>query len=258
MTEQTEQVQGWKVSQLRKEQPKPEPKKPSFASRAYSNIKKLAGVSGNYRQGYHVQRIPVRPQAKPRKQWIRGQSTANVTRFITGRSIPVKQGKGYASRGRPKGSYKYYIPGVGPVGVFEWRKYQRFKVRQQAMQIQQQNPDLNLNQAYSALRQVQGQTPIPVQNIQPQTVSAPVQRYVQPTVVIQQPQTQFDDGWGLLRIKSPFSLGGNGMIARPVNPIANAQLPVGNKYSAYYSEPDFISGQQVMKQRPNIGGFGLW
>lgn len=31
--------------------------------------------------------------------------------------------KGYAGRGRPRGSYKYYIPGQGQVSVFAHRKY---------------------------------------------------------------------------------------------------------------------------------------
>lgn len=203
-------------------------------------------------QQRQIQRPRPAMRKGPVQSMVRKSAANSFTNFVAGRRIPGTHNKGYSSRGRPKGSfYKYSIPGKGPVGVFEWRKYQRYRQRMLAMQIQQQNPELNLNEARAALRQVQPtQTYIPQQPIQ-----QPQQMYQQtvPVQIVQ--QRPIDDGWGLLRVKSPFS---NMAPARPVNPIANAQAPIGNRNTAYYSEPDFISGKQVMKQRPNMGGFGLW
>lgn len=222
----------------------------------YSNTKLLvkSPIQGNFKQGYSLRRLPIAKRRMPGQPMIRQESVGTVTRFISNRAPPRSNSKGYSSRGRPKGTYKYYIPGVGPAGVFEWRKYQRLKQRQLAMQIQQQSPELSYPEARAALQQVQRQIPQP----QPQVQQMPqVQTPMSPMSpqVMNQPSS-YDDGWNLLRIKSPLSMIGNRVT--PVDPIANTQAPIGNKYTAYYSEPDFISGKQVMKQRPNVGGFGLW
>jgi hypothetical protein len=197
---------------------------------------------------------------------LKGTRMDNPTRgrlasFITGRKAPFNTNpegsKRYASAGRPKGSfYKYLIPGVGPVDVFTWRKWNRNQQRLLAIKMQTQNPELNYVQAIQTVRR------IPTQQIQQMNQNPQQQQIMQQQVQEQQIQQQYsqpavqqDDGWGLLRIKSPLTMTAPNT---PVNPIANAQAPVGNKYTSYYSEPDFLSGKQVMKQRPNIGGFGLW
>lgn len=205
-------------------------------------------------QRFISRRIPQARVRRPGPSMIRQESAGRVARFITGRNIPRSASKGYSGRGRPKGTYKYYIPGRGPSSVFEWRKYQRYRQRLAAMELQQQNPDLTYQEARSSLQQIPQQitNQVPVQSGYQVATPQP-----SPPQII--PRQTIDDGWGLLRVKSPISMT-SPMVsqARPVGIGINAQQPVGNKYTDFYSEPDFISGQQVMKRRSNIGGFGLW
>jgi len=228
--------------------------------------KKLQNSKANRVVTTMTRRMPIQKRRVPGQQMIRQESVGKVTRFISGTSAPYAGGKGYASRGRPKGSfYKYTIPGVGPVDVFTHRKWLRSQQRLLAAKMQAQNPGLNYNEAIQQARRIpiQQTQNQPIQISQPQQIIQ--QQPLQQAQIQQQPQQfqqsqQFDDGWGLLRIKSPFSNmnANNGQAAAPVDPISNAQRPVGNQHTSYYSEPDFFSGKQVMKQRPNVGGFGLW
>jgi len=92
--------------------------------------------------------------------------------------------KGYRGRGRPRRSYKYFIPGKGPVSVFEWRKHlsqqkQLMKMRLQQMRVQQQG-------VYSPYQQQALQQQIQQQMIQKQRV-APVQQGRMPPAMIQEP-----------------------------------------------------------------------
>jgi hypothetical protein len=198
---------------------------------------------------------------------VRVETSGRVTQFVTGKRQSY-QSQGYAKPGRPKGSYyKYTIPGVGPVDVFTWRKWNRNQQRLLAAKLQAQSPGLSYNEARQALKQTMPSNPqfqqqvrqIPqqVQQMQPQAQEQ-VQQYPQQ----QYPQMQrpVSDGWDLLRVRSPLTLGTGSQMQRPVEPVLgiNAQAPIGNKFTNYYSEPDFLSGRQVMRTRPNAGGFGLW
>lgn len=88
---------------------------------------------------------------------------------------------GKRGRGRPRGSYKYFIPGKGPVSVFEWRSYlsrqkQLMKMRLQQMKARQQ--------VYSPYQQQALQQQIQQQMVQPQ---AQVQTRRMPPAIIQEP-----------------------------------------------------------------------
>lgn len=220
-------------------------------------------VSG--KQGLLNRRYVPERRRMPGRPLVSREGGAKIVGFISGRQPPVPRSKGYATRGRPKGSfYKYTIPGVGPVDVFTHRKWLRNQQRLLAAKLQAQNPDLTYNQAIVQVRRntspesIQTRpNPQQTQNIQPQAVQTQIEEHYEHPQTLQAPipQPPVDDGWGLLRIKSPLTMTAPNT---PVDPIANAQRPVGNKFTSYYSEPDFVSGKQVMKQRPNIGGFGLW
>jgi hypothetical protein len=197
---------------------------------------------------------------------VRVETSGRVSQFVTGKR-QFYQSQGYAKPGRPKGSYyKYTIPGVGPVDVFTWRKWNRNQQRLLAAKLQAQSPGLSYNEARQALKQTMPSNPqfqqqarqIPqqVQQMQPQAQQYPQQAYPQP----QQMQQPVSDGWDLLRVRSPLTLGTGTQMQRPVEPVmgVNAQGPIGNKFTNYFSEPDFLSGRQVMRTRPNAGGFGLW
>jgi len=71
--------------------------------------------------------------------------------------------KGHARRGRPKGSYKYFIPGKGPVSVFTWRKYLSQQKQLMKMRLQQLKAK---QQVYSPIQQQALQQQIQQQMIQ--------------------------------------------------------------------------------------------
>jgi len=69
---------------------------------------------------------------------------ARVLRVI-GTAVPISpkttskpKGGGRGSRGRPRGSYTYFIPGKGKVDVFTWRRYlaQQNALAKQQLQVQ--------------------------------------------------------------------------------------------------------------------------
>jgi len=228
------------------------------------NRKNLSATYTKLRHG----RIPIEKKRMPGSPAVRVETSGRVSQFVTGKRQSY-QSQGYAKPGRPKGSYyKYTIPGVGPVDVFTWRKWNRNQQRLLAAKLQSQSPGLSYNEARQALKQTMPSNPqfqqqtrqIPqqVEQMQPQAQQYPQQAYPQPQQMpMQQPVS---DGWDLLRVRSPLTLGTGTQIQRPVEPVmgVNAQAPIGNKFTSYYSEPDFLTGRQVMRTRPNAGGFGLW
>jgi hypothetical protein len=104
-----------------------------------------------------------------------------------------------SSRGRPVGTVKYYIPGQGPVGVYEWRKYSRKVKALQRIQgreaIEGQLQQQMLDQYKYGQVQQQIQQPQPVQ----QMVQQRIQRVQTPVVAAyrQNIQSQYDPTKGI-------------------------------------------------------------
>lgn len=137
------------------------------------------------------------------------------------------QGKtGKRGRGRPRRTYKYFIPGRGPVSVFEWRQYlsrqkQLMKMRAQQLKVQQQiyspmQQQMLQQQINQQMLQQQGQPSSPAIIPAPQYERYPRDLKVweeMPSLglnpVIQQPQQMFyetDLATGRLRLRKGGSL----------------------------------------------------
>lgn len=180
------------------------------------------------------------------------ERVSQISREVTGRGLPTKyQGKkGYAGRGRPRGpSGTYIIPGKGAVGVYEWRKWARQQRRlQQLQQTQQLSEQLaqNPNAYQGRIKYAQPQPPAQ-QISQPRQISQP----------LLQPGITLAGGWDLLKVGTPgqqqpkINLN-NGM------KVFQVQSPVTNPQGDWYTQPDFLTGRQVLRRRGMEGGFGLW
>lgn len=163
-------------------------------------------------------------------------------RSAIGREFGVrvpKQGyqgkKGYAGRGRPRGpSGKYYVPGKGAVGVYEFRKFiaqQRLAQKMQQSQAYKQYPN---QQQY----QEQPNYPPQVPRYPPVQPSQPFQQ--QP--IQEKPQgVNLTGGFELLKVSM------NGNNNAPVKSVWDVDTP--QDYGDYYTEPDFLSGKQVLSRR---------
>ncbi len=163
-----------------------------------------------------------------------------------GSRIPGSSGnKGYGSRGRPRGpSGRYIIPGVGAVGVYEWRKWYR-KQRamanlQQGQQIAQQGyKDYSAQPSYASPSQLQPQQSTiyqqPIQSLPP----------AQPRPMQQSAGVSLWDN-SFMKLDSGKS---NNVQGGAMMKSFNPETPVGNPKGDYYTEPDFFSGKQVLRQR---------
>jgi hypothetical protein len=181
------------------------------------------------------------------------QTLAPTTHGYVAPRMPSKKGsKGNRTRalsvGRPRGVYKYNIPGRGPVHVYEYRKWLR---RSQAMQrLQAGLPSQpQYNQQYSQYQQQYAQQrypPVsaPPQNPyqQPQPNSRPYPEYQQ-----QNPQIRSDN---ILHAPNIFkgeltNVGQN----NPIISSANMNRPVSNPRGDQYIEVDPMSGKQILRTR---------
>lgn len=119
-------------------------KKPKFVKRFKNRptVKTIGGIFSSINQGASNLGKTV---VKSRRRNI--IYNRNLGRPLVGSGIK-KQG-----RGRPRGTVKYYIPGQGPVGVYEYRIYLRSQLRAKRMEIQNRN-SLTPEQRY-ALQQLQ-------------------------------------------------------------------------------------------------------
>ena len=183
------------------------------------------------------------------------EPSVKLARFVTGSKIamPVrikKSGTTTGRIGRPRGpSGKYYIPKVGAVGVYQWRRWVGRQKAMQRMRLAQQ-------MAYAPQRYVQRTQPSVYNDRQQQPSQypqTPPSQYPQP----QQPQPQqlgLMSGWDLFKIKLPSASNPNPNNSNKINfmkgaEIFNSELPVTNPYGEYYTEPDLFTGHQILKRR---------
>lgn len=113
--------------------------------------------------------------------------------FRTAPGKKVYKGSAGAKGGRPVGSYTHIIPGVGPVHVYEWRKWVRqqnaLRRYQGQEQISQQAPQLSPQQKYNQAVQRYEQQQMQLQQ-QPQTEQYPSQQQLQELQTQQSMQEQ--------------------------------------------------------------------
>lgn len=100
----------------------------------YNAIRKRYGTAYGERIGRGVNRVLSLRNAR---------NTRMASGFIGALGGSFSQGQpqtsqGYGGRGRPQGTVKYSIPGVGPVGVYEYRRWLRHKFAMERLQQRQQ------------------------------------------------------------------------------------------------------------------------
>jgi hypothetical protein len=177
------------------------------------------------------------------------QTLAPVTHGYVAPRMPSKKGsKGNRTRalsvGRPRGVYKYNIPGRGPVHVYEYRKWLR---RSQAMQRLQAGLPNQVQYSQYQQQYAQQRYPpvsVPPQNPyqQPQPNGRPYPEYQQ-----QNPQIRSDN---ILHAPNIFkgeltNVGQN----NPIISSANMNRPVSNPRGDQYIEVDPMSGKQILRTR---------
>ena len=157
---------------------------------------------------------------------------SNLSRLV---GVPLamgKKGKGTGTKGRPKQSFKYSIPGVGPVGIYEYRKY--ISARNRAMKYQAK---AQLIEAKSMARQYQQQAPSQQETQYMQQQAAEPQQYQQYQEQPQQyQQQQYQQQQQQYQPQEQYSNG----------PIAQQSMAQPKTYSPY--EQQMLASQQPLPQ----------
>lgn len=218
---------------IRNEQVVMQTDKPTIKSRASNYLRQVYESRPNVNRVIRSKQL----QRRPNERIVR------AARVIIpgGRAIRQTQKsqskKGYAGRGRPRGpTGKYISPYTGkPIGVYEYRREISQYNQMQKMKAQQQYA-----QAYQEYQE-NGQ--VPVQYRQVQVVQAQAQAQPQPTP---QPQgINLTGGFDLLNV------GMNKTVNAPTKSVWDVDTPMDN--GDYYTEPDFLSGKQVLRRRVREG-----
>lgn len=176
---------------------------------------------------------------------IRGERKLGVgTRRLVSALLPVEQERRSLSYGkdkyqpkrrvgRPRGpSGRYYVPGVGPVGVYEWRRWYR---NQLALQRTEAGTQPQRDYSYEE------SPPESPQQIQ----QAPPQYQYEQRRTILTPQEN-----NILRAPN-FMKGELNSVGRSSSLINVDDLnrPITNQRGDYYTEVDPASGKQILRRR---------
>lgn len=197
-------------------------KKPFERKRPESPISRFQPVGPRRFERFSRQR-----QFLPKKRYARIQNTV-VRNFQR-----LGQGGGSSSgRGRPSGTYKYYIPGVGKVGVYQWRKYIRTLRNTARSQIQQ-----NI-----ALQQARQQALSRNPNFVPQQFQQQVPQYPQQPIPVQYPVQQVPRSIPVVQ-PNPY---------KEISIMERNALNMGNNDSQQFVETDLMSGQRKVSRIGNL------
>jgi len=152
----------------------------------------------------------------------KGSATRKLVSSITRTPSYIKSSRG---RGRPSGTYKYVIPGKGPVSITTYRAY---KAKMKAMEQLQRGRDTERESRMEHRRDTRREAPR-----QPEQHHRP----------------------SLLNANSPFNNDGQEWKDRPAkNPLPNSldqQKPITNPRGEYYTEIDPASGKSLIRRRPS-------
>jgi len=148
----------------------------------------------------------------------------------------VTKGRGGGRPGRPRGTYDMRYAQFG--GIYGYRKWiaqkralERLQARGQG--VPQQMPSQAPQMSYDEQSQMEQQMP-----------AQPIQQQPQP--IPQQPTGI--KLWDPNFMKLSTGQGNQGIPVKKVDAL-NPELPQGDKYGDYYTEPDFFSGKQVLRRR---------
>jgi len=186
-----------------------------------------------------------------------------------------KGGKTYAGRGRPKGSYKYSIPGRGKVSVFEYKKWltqQRALARVKALQHikaleagqAQALPDEQVLEGYKEMGEEEYEEAPTQQPVQRRVVQRPTPEQIRQYQMAQQRYRQSQQYQQQVRRPSQVAGGptGTNILQAPnvfkgemvnqVRDIPSVQMgerPQTNPQGEMYSQIDPMSGRQILHRR---------
>jgi len=204
-----------------------------------------------------VKKLPskVRSGSKQIKRYVSTKhpsKSSGVIRGLANMAFPTTQRsnyqgkKGYASRGRPKGTVKYKDDQGRPIDVFTWRRLQsakraliRYNLRAvQAKEQSERLPQYERQQYQPSSEQMDQQQPQQVQYQQPQQV-----QYQQPQYVAPQQQRR--------PIGTPFRSSGG----RPYEPVPQERLAHSQTYADAVETVDLMSGRRYFKPKPRPEGW---
>jgi hypothetical protein len=177
---------------------------------------------------------------KQRAKVLRGvQSAFPQTRIPGVKSQVQGQGRVKYGRGRPKGTFKYIIPGKGQASVFEYRRWLANQKQLLQMQLQQQIA------MQKVARRFQPQLPQDIQQYPQQQVQIPQQQF-NPYQQFQKPQFA---GQSVMPVEpQPFKE--ISVLERtPINLSGRTFQPLQETYE----EVDLMSGRSSIRSRN--GGF---
>ena len=232
-------------------------------------------------------------QSKREQRKLTGQTLKLAGLLTPAGTISRPSGKtGTGSRGRPKGaSGKYYIPGVGAVGVYQYRAYLRKQRKinrlqrkygsqpnqeqldsryQQIVNAQEDNPEAFAQAVpaaqYEQLQSVDEQRTVAQPNItytgdldQIKTLQLQMQQRdnVLNAPSINQGQLQ-NTGGDILSdsgrpniLQAPNVNLGQMRNLSPRSPVEVGDRPISNPYGDTYTDIDPISGKPILRRRPS-------
>jgi hypothetical protein len=208
------------------------------------------------RGGSKFIRNEIREMAPERYSGRFSKQSASPNNYSGSSKYASRGRRGSMGRGRPRGSYKYIIPGKGAISVFEYRKWARYQNRMRIMQRQQEiaqvaksNPQLAQQMAENPQFDTrQANMPQQQYNQEQRAYSQPMPQQNNPYTFGQASQSQ---GLPMMGSMNLLSMKMNqGVVQAPVNSVGDPnQTPITNPSGDYYTEPDFFSGKQVLRRR---------
>lgn len=213
----------------------------SLYSKVYQKILKKVPTTTKT-VGYTDPRTGIRTERKERIK-IRPSRT-QILRSLEA-TYPVKvtqrssRGRVKEGRGRPKGSYTYFIPGRGKVDVFTYRRWLREQRNQQKQQFQQQLTQISAQQkAYAQQYPEMANQQIPLNRIYGRNP------YQQPQNPYQQFQPQPQNQWQPAQPVQPS--------LKEISILERTPVNLGAEGQDTFVELDFVTGQPKIRRRGNL------
>lgn len=152
--------------------------------------------------------------------------------------------KNIRASGRPRGSVTYSIPGVGKVGVFEYRRWLSAQKQLARMRALERQRAIDFQRIQQQVQQSGGQMPTEEQLIaeeQGQVIQSP-----QPQLQQQMPQSR---PFQYVQEKKPITTIFKSSGGKPYPAVDTTPLQ-GDRFSEYYEVADPFSGQRRLVRRP--------
>jgi len=248
--------------------------------KAIKQLREMGEKAQKRYEKYLVKRVPIRSKKTGEiigyKKVVRGAKPVSVksVKALALAGLPIKvpknskgkKGKTYAGRGRPRGSYKYSIPGRGKVSVFEYKKWltqqralARVKALKHAKALETGEAKPIQEEEYEEIGEEEYEEPPTTQPVQRPTTEQ-IRQYQLARQRYQQVQQQRQPirrpsqmvggpiGTNILQAPNVFK----GEMMNQVGNIPSVQLgerPQTNPRGEMYIQIDPMSGKQVLHRR---------